>query len=85
MNTIKRIGAHTVVLFLLLLILPVVLNPVRAQGPTGIQDKTTDSAPFITTTVDDVRTFGHVGNRSLALDAAGRPHIAYGGDHLYHA
>ncbi len=26
-----------------------------------------------------------MGDRSLRVDAAGRPHIAYGGDHLYYA
>jgi hypothetical protein len=34
--------------------------------------------------VDCPKYFGGT-NRSLGVDAAGRPHIAYGGDHLYHA
>ncbi len=29
--------------------------------------------------------FNHMGDRSLALDADGNPHIAYGGKHLYYA
>jgi hypothetical protein len=35
--------------------------------------------------VDAPKLFSNMGPRSLALDAAGRPHIAYGQDHLYYA
>ncbi len=35
--------------------------------------------------VDAPRYFALMGDRSLALDAAGNPHIAYGGDALYYA
>ncbi len=35
--------------------------------------------------VDAPKTFLEMGSRSLALDALGHPHIAYGGDHLYYA
>jgi len=35
--------------------------------------------------VDAPRTIEDLRPRSLALDAAGRPHAVYGGDHLYHA
>jgi hypothetical protein len=35
--------------------------------------------------VDCPKNFSKMSNRSLALDKAGHPHIAYGGDHLYYA
>ena len=35
--------------------------------------------------VDTPKLFQDMGDRSLALDTAGRPHIAYGADHLYYA
>ncbi len=85
MNTIKRIGARTGLFLLLLLILPVFLNPVRAQGPERSADETTNLSGFITTMVERSKKFEDVGDRSLALDAAGHPHIAFGSDHLYHA
>jgi len=33
--------------------------------------------------VDCPKYFSNMTDRSLRLDAAGHPHIAYGGDHLY--
>ena len=42
-------------------------------------------APWITTSVDLSKSFLDMRDNSLALDAAGRPHVAYGGDHLYYA
>ena len=37
-------------------------------------------------TVDDgTRLFTSMNERSVALDAEGNPHFAYGGDHLYYA
>jgi hypothetical protein len=35
--------------------------------------------------LDAPKWFEDMGPRNLALDAAGRPHVAYGGDHLYYA
>ncbi|MCS6845875.1 MAG: BNR repeat-containing protein, partial [Caldilineales bacterium] len=35
--------------------------------------------------VDAPKAFSNMRDRSLRLDAAGRPHIAYGLDHLYYA
>lgn len=35
--------------------------------------------------VDAPKIFSNMGPHSLALDASGHPHIAYGGDHLYYA
>lgn len=37
------------------------------------------------TCVDCPKRFGELTDRGLRLDAAGHPHIAYGGDHLYYA
>jgi len=34
---------------------------------------------------DCLKQFSNMTDRSLRLDAAGHPHIAYGGDHLYYA
>jgi hypothetical protein len=35
--------------------------------------------------VDCPKTFGLLSEHALRLDVAGRPHVAYGGDHLYYA
>jgi hypothetical protein len=35
--------------------------------------------------VDAPKYFSNFKSRVIALDTLGRPHIAYGGDHLYHA
>src|SRR4030042_1468983 len=34
--------------------------------------------------VDAPRWFEYFGPRAIAIDSFNRPHIAYGGDHLYH-
>ena len=39
---------------------------------------------WTTERVEDGKAFWNMPDRSLALDTAGRPHIAYGGDHLYY-
>ncbi len=41
--------------------------------------------PWQITCVDCPKWFGELTDRGLRLDAAGHPHIAYGGDHLYYA
>ena len=56
----------------LLVALVVVTIPVYANGWTVER-------------VDYSRTFDDMTDRSLALDGAGHPHIAYGRDHLYYA
>lgn len=42
-------------------------------------------ATWKTEVVDDPKFFKDFFPRAIALDHSGRPHIAYGGDHLYHA
>lgn len=42
-------------------------------------------APWTIETIDDGHVFEELGQHSLAYDSTGNPHIAYGGDHLYHA
>lgn len=50
-------------------------------APTSAQPE----ASWDVTCIDCPRSSGVLGDRSLRIDAQGRPHIAYGGDHLYHA
>jgi hypothetical protein len=61
--------------------------PVLAVAPT--QPARGDCAPnagdWTIERPDAPKDFGAQGNRTLALDAAGLPHIVYGGDHLYYA
>jgi hypothetical protein len=40
---------------------------------------------WATERVDAAKSFGTMGDRSLALDSGDHPHIAYGTDHLYYA
>jgi len=54
-------------------------------GPVPPAPQAALQTTWVTETVDFSRDFYGLGDRSLALDAAGRPHIAYGGDHLYYA
>ncbi len=51
----------------------------RVMGPTAQEE-----SPWQVERVDAPKLFG-ISNRSLALDSAGYPHIAYGGDFLYYA
>lgn len=44
------------------------------------------TGPWTTEFVDHpARAFDNLNSRALAFDSTGHPHIAYGGDHLYHA
>jgi hypothetical protein len=46
------------------------------------------SMVFAVWTIEDVdapKNFSFFYPRAIALDGSGKPHIAYGGDHLYHA
>ena len=66
-----------------------------AEGDNFRQDKndaasvastaTTPSKEWVIECADCPHLFPNMTNRSLRLDSAGRPHIAYGGDHLYYA
>ncbi|MCB9133102.1 MAG: hypothetical protein H6647_19445 [Anaerolineales bacterium] len=57
-----------------------------ASGLTLSQPATADVADeWQITCVDCPKWFGELTDHSLRLDAAGHPHVAYGGDHLYYA
>ncbi|MGB9722566.1 MAG: hypothetical protein ACP5OO_07620 [Chloroflexia bacterium] len=63
-------------------------TPVRPAGSATV-GRAAEQMPVPTegwqvTRVDVPSTFSDMGNRSLALDATGAPHIAYGGDFLYY-
>ncbi len=55
--------------------------PREPLGPPGESPSNT----WHVEAVDAPRTFYWPGPRSLALDSAGHPHVAYEGDHLYYA
>lgn len=61
-----------VFVFLLALLLGVGATPARASG-------------WQIECVDCPRFLARMTDRSLRLDAAGHPHVAYGSDHLYYA
>ena len=60
--------------------------PLSAQRPAPPAPA---AAPAVLTwsteTVDRAKTFRSMEDRHLALDAAGRPHVAYGDDNLFYA
>jgi len=60
-------------------------QPVRGALPEDGCEALPGGSRWVTATVDQPRTFQDMRDNSLALDAAGRPHVAYGGDHLYYA
>ena len=69
-------GGLTLALVLLALSLPGASNGrVAAQG----------NGPWTLTCVDCPHRFGTVTDRALRFDAAGQPHVAYGGSQLYYA
>ncbi len=59
-----------------------VLLSAQAQSP-GVAGTTAPA--WHVRSIDAPKWFEDMGPRSLALDVAGRPHVAYGGDHLYYA
>ncbi|MBI4675170.1 MAG: hypothetical protein HY741_26310 [Chloroflexi bacterium] len=78
----------TLLTLLLLLATLAAASPVAPPTPTLAMRPAEESAASLTwniQSVDAPKQFSEMGNRSLRLDAAGRPHIAYGGDHLYYA
>jgi hypothetical protein len=78
------IGVFAVALGLVITILAAV------QGTPGVVaagsgPEAEASAGWVIECVDCPKSFSGMTDRSLRLDGAGRPHIAYGGDHLYYA
>ena len=67
--------------------LPLADSPLIPPGEaTPMDAASTDSAAsrgWLVECVDCPKYFSNMTDRSLRLDAAGHPHIAYGGDHLY--
>jgi hypothetical protein len=58
-----------------------------APGPAPVPVLAPQAGPWETACVDCPRWFNYwaMTERSMRLDAASHPHVAYGGDHLYHA
>ncbi len=56
-----------------------------ALPPAGARNAPAQPGQWQITCADCPRWFEHVTEHTLRLDAAGRPHVAYGGDHLYYA
>ncbi len=56
-----------------------------ALPPAGATDAPAQPGQWQITCADCPRWFEEVTEHTLRLDAAGRPHLAYGGDHLYYA
>ena len=82
-------GVKQVVLLRLILTLGLVFNGWLSGAlatafltPQGGQP---DAGQWKIHCADCPKMFEEMGDRSLRLDAAGRGHIAYGGDHLYYA
>ena len=66
-----RVNAHLISKYCIIALL--ILLPSVAHATWTIQG------------VDTPNNFSDMSSRSIAIDSAGHPHIAYGGDHLYHA
>jgi hypothetical protein len=70
-------------LFGLLLLIGVLAA--AALPPAGAGDSPAQPGHWQITCADCPRWFEDVTEHTLRLDASGRPHLAYGGDHLYYA
>ena len=75
------------VLFTVLSFLIVSIGCVSAESSFTQQNnnKSAFSASWTTEAVDAPKCFTDFYQRAIAIDGFNRPHIAYGGDHLYHA
>jgi hypothetical protein len=83
-----------IVVSLVALLVPLLVGIV-APAPSSAQQLTARppaglaAAPTALTwnveTVDQAKLFRSMGDRHLALDAAGHPHVAYGDDNLFYA
>jgi|GEM_PF-371079 len=91
METVSKVGF----VFLLLLSFSIPVNPAVGRaaligdaapnGPAGGPTASVQASPWHNERVDDIEVFADMGGRALAMDSAGRPHIAYGADSLYYA
>lgn len=88
----RPVGCRIPAIWWLLIVLPVLLFGVglsssamllAVEGTNAVNDRTATGWQLVA--VDAPRWFEGMGPRSLALDAAGNVHVAYGGDHLYYA
>jgi hypothetical protein len=64
---------------------PALREAQSGDPPMDDCDVQLSSSRWVTASVDVSKTFIDMRDNSLALDAAGNPHVAYGGDHLYYA
>jgi len=64
---------------LVLGVLVLLLAPLALQATPAVADG------WVIECADCPKLFSSMTDRSLQLDTAGHPHIAYGGDHLYYA
>lgn len=61
------------------------VSPGELPGPEGESAEGSAAGYWVTECADCPKNIKDPTDRSLSLDADGRPHIAYGGDHLYYA
>jgi hypothetical protein len=98
MKTIKTALALAIGLVLLAVLFASIGNsPARAEARAAMgahlirtttveeENARSDGLGRIIERADAPRDFAWATDRSLTLDSSGRPHIAYGGDNLYHA
>lgn len=57
-------------------------TPAEADDPVGIGGIAAWNVPE---RIEDNNSFWNMGSRSMAVDSGNKMHVAYGGDHLYHA
>ena len=85
-KSLARQPAWSLALWLVIVSLLAPRPSLSYHAPAG-RAKSPDMAPVAWSIqcVDCPKVFDEISNRSLRLDATGRPAIAYGGDHLYYA
>ena len=77
-------GVFAVALLLLITILAAVQSAPAVEAARSATESGTSDG-WVIECVDFSKLFSEMTDRSLRLDAAGHPHVAYGGDRLYYA
>src|SRR4030042_3712719 len=83
------VNAHSIYfrfLFSLIILIAMVYPATNSVAAATLSDQSVnENFAWTPQSVDTPMLFNYMGDRSLRMDTANHPHIAFGGDHLYYA